>query len=172
MTFTLRFPIEEVARWAARYRDSLDAEAEFETVVAPAVQARGYLELSEFLALCRWKTVRTQSRCAKNPADFIAAVTRIAFSTEHAQLRIEVLTVLEGVGWPTASVIQHFCHPKPYPLLDFRALWSLRTEVPARYDFAFWQEYTDVCRGLAARAKVSMRTLDRALWQYSKEKQR
>lgn len=83
MTFTLRLPIEEVARWAARYRYSPTAEAELQTVVAPAVRARGYLERSEFLALCRWKTTRTQSRCATNPADFIEAVTRTAFSTEH-----------------------------------------------------------------------------------------
>jgi hypothetical protein len=31
--------------------------------------------------------------------------------------------------------------------------------------------YTEFLRGVAAKAGVSMRTLDKALWQYSKEKQ-
>jgi hypothetical protein len=39
------------------------------------------------------------------------------------------------------------------------------------YEFSFWWEYTQFCRKLAAEAGVSMRTLDRALWQYSKENQ-
>jgi hypothetical protein len=33
-----------------------------------------------------------------------------------------------------------------------------------------WMEYTRFLRGVSADAKVSMRTLDSALWQYSKVK--
>jgi hypothetical protein len=68
-------------------------------------------------------------------------------------------------------VILHFFHRDRYPILDFRALWSLHCEVPKQYDFRFWQEFTEFCRGLAEQTGASMRTLDRALWQYSKEKQ-
>jgi hypothetical protein len=35
----------------------------------------------------------------------------------------------------------------------------------------FWNESSQECRKLAREAKVNMRELDRALWQYSKEKQ-
>jgi hypothetical protein len=70
-----------------------------------------------------------------------------------------------------ASVILHWgCH-EPYPILDYRALWSLGIDSPPAYNFNFWWAYTQQCRGLAAQAGVSMRTLDRALWQYSKENQ-
>ena len=34
---------------------------------------------------------------------------------------------------------------------------------------SFWLEYLEACRALAGRAGVSIRTLDKALWQYSKE---
>jgi len=34
-----------------------------------------------------------------------------------------------------------------------------------------WWNYTVYCRALASKAGVDMRTLDQALWQYSKEKQ-
>ena len=70
-----------------------------------------------------------------------------------------------------ASVILHFRFDNTYPILDFRALWSLGIEERNKYDFELWWAYVLCCRKLARRAGVSMRTLDRALWQYSKENQ-
>ena len=77
---------------------------------------------------------------------------------------------LNGVGWPSASTILHFFHNDPYPLLDFRALWSIGIE-SYKYSFSFWEKYVDFCRNVANENEVSMRTLDRALWQYSRENQ-
>jgi len=75
-----------------------------------------------------------------------------------------VLLLLNGVHWPTASVILHFCHADPYPILDVRALWSLGIDAnTVPYNFEFWNEYTQFCRKLAGEAKVTMRELDRAL---------
>ena len=37
-----------------------------------------------------------------------------------------------------------------YPIMDFRALWSLKNEVPKTYGFNFWQEYTSYCRDLSS----------------------
>ena len=56
-------------------------------------------------------------------------------------------------------------------LLDFRAIWSVSLDVPGQYSFDCWQLYVEFCRGVARAADVDMRTLDRALWQYSKENQ-
>ena len=69
-------------------------------------------------------------------------------------------------------MILHFCDRAPYPILDYRALWSLGTGVPPTYSLTFWMRYTDFVRGLAERTGSSMRIVDRALWQYSKEQQR
>jgi hypothetical protein len=132
----------------------------------------GYLTKPDFIRLCRWKTQRSRSRVAKNSENFIRATTTTAFSTPDERLRIEILTLLDGVGWPTASVILHFGYRNLYPILDFRALWSLGiAKPPADYDFDFWWSYTQACRDMAQHYSISMRTLDRALWQYSKEKQ-
>lgn len=76
------------------------------------------------------------------------------------------------MDWPTASVVLHFCDGGAWPILDFRALWSLRQPDGVRYDFAYWARYADATRALAAEAGVTMRALDRALWAYSKAKQR
>ena len=124
-----------------------------------------------FLVVCRWKSPRSQPRCRTNSPEFICEVTRCALSTPAERLRIEVLTLMNGVSWPTASVILHFFHPDDYPILDFRALWSLKSAVPQPYEFVFWQAYTRHCRKLSKLSGVSMRTVDRALWQFSKENQ-
>jgi hypothetical protein len=50
-------------------------------------------------------------------------------------------------------------------------LFSISVDVPSQYNFDFWWEYVEFCRELADTNNVSMRTLDQALWQYSKENQ-
>jgi len=170
VTFNLRFPRSQVSKWADRYSYS-DGDAS-PLALAPAAKKRGHLTKGEFVALTTWKTPRTQKRCKSNSADFIRAVTATSLGSADERLRIEVLTLLVGVQWPTASVILHFCAREPYPILDFRALWSLSCPVPpGGYDFGLWWAYCGFTRTLADDLGVSMRVLDRALWQYSKEKQ-
>jgi hypothetical protein len=56
--------------------------------------------------------------------------------------------------------------------MDFRALWSLGIDDPPNpYTFDIWWEYTQYCRDLSKSTGVSMRDIDKALWQYSKENQ-
>jgi hypothetical protein len=168
--FHLRFPIAAIDHWAGRYKD--EGDALIEQKVASLARQAGFLTKDQFLDLCRWKTPRTAPRCATNLPDFIEAVTRAALSAADERLKIEVLTILDGVSWPTASVILHFCDHRPYPILDFRALWTLSVRQPSRYTFAFWHEYTVFVRDLATASGRTMRMVDRALWQYSKERQR
>ena len=132
---------------------------------------RGHLTRREFLALCEWKTPRSRPRCQSNSDEFVREVTRAALSTSNEELRVRGLMLLRGVSWPTASVILHFCHRDDYPILDVRALWSLGIEKAPAYEFAFWSAYVESCRGLARRWNLTMRELDRALWQFSKENQ-
>lgn len=171
-TFKLRSRLrpEQFESLAAAYDYSRDEV--LLTELAPAIRERGHFTLAEFLQFCEWKSPRTRPRCAENSAEMVEEVTRIALSTPLEQMRVEVLTVLRGVEWPTASVLLHFAHPEPYPILDYRALWSLGWREPPRYTFPVWRAYTEVCRDLSRAAGVSMRTLDRALWQFSRKHQR
>jgi hypothetical protein len=169
--FSLQFDIVSIPDWAAQYAYP-KSETEIETIIAPHTKAAGYYERSHFLTLCKWKSARPTKQYEKNTADFIRDVTQASLSTTNEQLRIEILTLLRGVKLPTASVLLHFGATDPYPILDFRALWSLGVEIaPSRYDFDLWWQYTLFCRQLAEKAGVSMRTLDKALWQYSKANQ-
>ncbi len=163
-----RFPPHRVAHWASRFSDPDDSAIVREIAGA---RRRGYLKKADLVALARWKTPRSRKRVAQNSEGFVNAVTATSLATPDERLRIEVLTLLAGVDWPTASVVLHFCHDDPYPVLDYRAVWSLGVEKAPSYGFAFWWAYTLACRRLAARARCPMRTVDRALWQYAKERQ-
>jgi len=168
--FSLRFDIELIPVWAQRYDTSYDTFILEQTV--PKVKMRKYYKREEFLNICRWKAPRPRRVVEENSDDFVQAVTYTALTTSNERLRIRVLTLMRGVSWPTASVLLHFGHEQPYPILDYRSLWTLRREVPNRYTFNFWQKYIAYCRQLIEKAGVSMRTLNRALWQYAKENQR
>jgi hypothetical protein len=121
--------------------------------------------------VARWKSPRRASAVRRNAEEFVREATGIALRAQHERLRIEVLTLLDGVSWPTASVILHFFHNERYPIIDRRALWSVSMAAPASYTFNVWWAYVSYCRVLAQKTGLDMRTLDRALWQYSKENQ-
>jgi hypothetical protein len=102
----------------------------------------------------------------------VRTITRAAFASGDEPLKIDLLRTLCGVEWPTASTLLHFGDRRPYPILDYRALWSLGFHEPPHYTMEFWLEYLAFTRSLARRLKIDIRTLDQALWQYSKAKQR
>lgn len=167
--FRLRFPLSEVLYWASRYAYADDAEVE---AIGDRARERGWFTRDEFLEVARWKTPRSRKRCEENDASVVKDITQRALSTPDERQRIEALTQLHGVEFPTASVLLHLAHRDPYPIIDYRALWSLGVESPpATYSFTFWWAYTQACRSLATDAGVRMRTFDRALWQFSKERQ-
>jgi hypothetical protein len=168
----LRFPTDQVQRYARGYEEGLKPRdrrltAAITRDVFPAYRARGCLLKEEFLTVCAWKTPRSQSRCASNDASLIEEISRLVLTTHSEALRIQAWTLLAGVKWPTASVFLHFAFENQYPILDYRALWSLGFRKPPRYTFKFWESYTAFCRATAAEASVSMRVLDQALWMYS-----
>lgn len=169
--FKLRFPAKDIPYWADRY-DYRQSDVDPAHIGRDAQRA-GVLSRDQFLALARWKSPRTQPRCARNSPAFIAEVTSAALRSTDPRFKAEVLTLLDGVDWATASVILHFCDRDRWPIIDYRAFWSLGQKSPAgRYCFALWDEYCRYTRQLADRIQLDMRTVDRALWAYSKVKQR
>jgi len=64
--FALQFRKADVRKWASRY--SYAGENRVERKIGPAAKRRGYFTKPEFLALCYWKTPRTQARVDANSA--------------------------------------------------------------------------------------------------------
>jgi len=170
--YKLRFEQSQINELSARYceqNSDQTNESYIENVIAPTTKAAGFYTREDFLKVCHWKTPRSQPHCQRNDEAVVREATSVALSANCEQLRIGVLTILHGVSFPTASVLLHFAHADRYPILDFRALESLSIPLPNDYDVDFWNEYVQICRRIADQAEVKMRTLDRALWQFSLE---
>ena len=164
----IRFPLNEVRYWADRFSFSRSDAHLIE--LRGVIHQQGYFTKPQLLELCRWKSPRTVPKAEKNEEAFVKAVTRVSLASENERLRIEVLTLLNGVSWPIASALLHFFVDNTYPILDVRALWSLRCELKQhQYNYHLWKRYVEYCRTTAAIADVSVRLFDKALWQYSKE---
>jgi hypothetical protein len=165
--FEIQFPPELVPELAARFPSTDDSALE---IIGAAARARGYYRRREFLVACAWKTPRSAPRVALNSEPEVRAATRRALADPDEAARMQALLGLSGVGVPTASTLLYFAFPALYPILDVRALESLGVTPRSQYPLSFWLGYLEACRALAARCEVSIRTLDKALWQWSKER--
>ena len=167
----LRFPESEIHQWAERYGfDRTGSTEAYFIQIKPKVQEQGHLDKELLKRVARWKSPRRAGLIERNDDNYIKDVTSFAFNATSERAKIRGLMLLDGVSWPTASAILHLFHKDPYPILDFRALWSVGLE-NYRYSSVFWKDYVSFCRDIAHRNQVNMRTLDKALWQYSKENQ-
>ncbi len=166
-TFRLQFPASEIEELASRFGSIGDAHL---LAVGTAVRARGYYTRDEFLEVCAWKTPRSRPKVASNTEAAVIEATRQALAAADEATRLSALLELTGVGVPTASTLLYCAFPDDYPILDVRALESLGVRPRSQYPVSFWLEYLRACRGLSHRHGVTIRTLDKALWQHSKER--
>ena len=166
----IKFHPNKIKYWSESYGYPLNEDEVL--ALKPIIEQRGYMNKNQLEMLCKWKSPRSAGNMLRNSSSYVQEITGYSLQSKDERSRIESLTLLDGVGWPTASAILHFYHNENYPILDFRALWSLGIDnPPSAYKFDFWKNYLEYCRNLAKKEKVSMRILDKALWQYSKENQ-
>ncbi len=168
LTPKLRIPLSELRSYQKRYDVTADPKLEH---IRPLAKLQGSLTVQQLHELVLWKSSRRAKLAKANSEEFAREITTFAFSAKSEHSRIGSLVLLQGVQYPTASVILHFCVSESYPILDFRAIWTLGLEKPSTYSPAFWVEYIRVCRELAAKNQLCVRELDMALWQFSKEHQ-
>ena len=170
-----RFELSKVPQIAARYTYPRERSVE---MLVPLVRQQCYMTRDQLATLCQWKSSRSAGNVVKNSRKFVTEITRFALSTADERARIDLLILLDGVGYPTASTILHWFHRESYPIVDFRALWSLHISQKPPYSFSFWCSYVSGWRAFLRRAQslcaptvVTPRLFDKALWQYSNEHQ-
>jgi len=134
-----------------------------------ARRRRGALHLTraDLVWLGEWKTPRIRPLIARNTAAGVRGLTGAAFLVRDEARRMGLLLGLAGVGVAVGSVALHFAAPARYPVYDVRVLAALR-RLGIRQRFpatpAGWARYVTCLRRLARRHRVSLRTLDKALW--------
>jgi len=162
-----------IREYAQKYNDWYKGTAyeATENKIKAWLNTRRYLDKRRFVEIGCWKSPRTRKHYENNDSATVKEITKFSFATKSEEARIKVLFVLNGVQYPVASVILHFAFPDTYPILDFRAIWSLGWGQPAHYTFDFWQKYCDRIRDISKETGESIRTVDKALWEYSKKHQ-
>jgi hypothetical protein len=155
-----------------------EKEHELEKAAFEAGEAirNGDYALANLEAIVRWKSERAVQFLIGNSSETIRRVLAIAASPEATtETTIKALTELHGVDLPVASAIMAAIYPERYTVLDIRALEALGH---ARHDVRFYEEYLAFCKRLAESNIVSpqsdlpaptpLRTIDRALWEWSR----
>lgn len=163
--FKLQFDSADILKLAKRYRPEQDNDA-----LAFGRQIRAGVCNREHLAeIFEWKTKgRGRSRLLRNSDMEISDALSLAISAKTERAAIAVLIGLQGVQVPVASAVLTAIEPERYTVIDFRALEALGTKSNDR-SVNFYLAYLDFCRQLAKTYRVSLRDLDRALWQWSYE---
>jgi len=176
--FSMRFPKSKIPYWAERYCSN-QGDDSAEVLAGDHARAAGFYTRDDFLLVCEWKSRgRPRRHYQRNSDEDVRRQSAIALTSGDESTRIWSLDTLRGVGLRTATALLHLASEpcraaaagNSYPIIDVRALWSLRCEY--RETFKLWWSYVLACRALAVECRVSMRDLDRALWEYSFETQR
>lgn len=165
----LRIPEKQLRAYQQRYDYAADPKLDH---IRDAAASQGYLTIEQLHKIALWKSRRRAALTKNNPEEFVREITSFAFAAKYEESKIGSLILLQGVQYPTASVILHICVDATYPILDFRAIWSLGMQQPSNYTPGYWVKYVDICRSLSGKHGMSVRELDMALWQYSKEHQK
>ena len=157
-----RYPYRE---WDRRIRAIVHSALKREYGNHPS----GYLTREDLLEIGEWKSgCRNIPRLNLNQEKIINEASNWSFRTGKHKF----ICALNGIRLPTASAIMHFAFPESYPIIDVYALNALGVKEPSSYDSPrgqqLWNEYKRNCLTWARKYRVSLRTLDRALWLYGK----
>jgi hypothetical protein len=155
-----------------------EKEHELEKAAFEAGEAirNGDYSLANLEAIVRWKSERAVQYLIGNSSEKIRRALAVAASpASSTAAAVKALIDLHGVDLSVASAVLAAIHPDRYTVLDFRALEALGH---ARHDVRFYEEYLAFCKRLAESnivkpqgnlpAPTPLRTLDRALWEWSR----
>jgi hypothetical protein len=167
-SFNLRFSESMITKYASEYSYDQSEDAVL-SLISP-IQSQKYITKDQLETICHWKAPRNIN-AKYNESTFVEEITAVSLSAKNERIRIEILTLLDGVQWPTASAILHLFHLDKYPIIDVRAIWSCGLDNVPTYSYDFWIQYVNFIRNISNRNQLDMRTIDRALWEYSNQYQ-
>lgn len=142
------------------------------------VKQRGYFTKSELLEMCKWKDEREfrRSDLESNLELEVIRISRQVFATNDESRRIIYLDTLKGVGIPVASAILTLTDPQTYGVIDIRVWQVLHLYGEVDYNsegknltVIHWLDYLPKLRQWAGHYKVSVRQVERSLFEHHKK---
>lgn len=169
--FVLQFLPSEIDSLVARRLTNVEEE---KAMAAGCEIAAGDFNRENLNVIVRWKMegvhlTRVMSYVDQNTEADIDHALSSAVSAGTEREAIEVLDRLHGVGVPVASAIMTTIDPVRYTIIDIYALRSFGISDAPTNSVDYYLTYLRKCRELAQQLKISLRTLDHALWQWGYE---
>lgn len=174
--FKLQFDPRWISSLASQYLIAGNAAAKDAAMLAAGKNiACRRLSRSNLETIYKWKSPRFVGLMDGNKdADISRCLLRAVEAIEAADDRSAIVALirasadnagLRGVQVPVASAILTAIKPDRFTVIDYKALAALDCpqESPG---VGFYLGYLCACRRIAAENNVSLRTLDRALWQW------
>jgi hypothetical protein len=143
---------------------------------AGAAIREGNYSREKLMTIAEWKLERENGTyhpsiayISENTDEEIAEAFEIAVRARTARVGLGVLTTLRGIEVKVASAIMTAIYPDRYTVIDVRSLEELgqKQDSPS---IDYYLQYRDACEEIAAERGVSLRDLDRALWQKNKNR--
>ncbi len=137
------------------------------------IKNRKYLTKNNFLEIVRWKSVRAIRKAEDNSDEVIEKITKFAFEVDSEEIKMRVLTSLNGVSIPMASAILTITYPEKYGVIDIRAWHSLYNLGLVKYrkdvfNIKDWLLYLKIIRQLSNDYDFTPRQIDKAMFMYDK----
>ena len=135
------------------------------------VNKRGWLEKSEFLTICLWKSRRPKRLYDLNSEKEIVSKSKSSFKEKDELKKIKILTELKGVQIPTASAILSVVNPDVYPIIDERCIQSLTDLGIIEWKTITennWIEYLNIIRSLSKEKNKTAREIEKGLFAYNR----
>ena len=135
------------------------------------VKKRGWLEKSEFLTICLWKSRRPKRLYDLNSHKEIISKSKLSFDEKDELKKIKILTELKGVQIATASAILSVVNPDIYPIIDERCIQSLTDLGVIKWKTITensWIEYLNIIRNLSKERNKTAREIEKGLFAYNR----
>ena len=143
-----------------------------------SLKQQGFLTKEKLLKILRWKSPRPLRFYESNDEKFVQETTKLAFTTKDENLKIHILTALNGVNYPAASAILMFYDRSKYPVLDIRVwkqLYKFKlvdgNERGQSFSLQQWNKYLKVIRNLAAELNITVRQTEKRIFDHDRNTQ-
>ena len=133
-----------------------------------------YLTESEFYEILKWKLRNQFHRQSKirerNSDENIREITKLAFAISNPnadyeiELKIKLLSCLNGIGIPVASAILTLCFPEKYAVIDTINWSAIYNEKRTMFSIKHYLKYLKYLSQIAKNKKLSIQQVDFYIW--------
>lgn len=170
---------EEILMWNKRYDDEEDLyNTGLEKELGKKFRRNKFITKKDLEKIIEWKFQEVKGRQLSNLKRLrnfypgaIEKISKLVFEIDSDDLRIKLLTVIDGVGPAVASVILTFYDPKNCGIFDIH-VWRELYGRESKYLFTqnnYLKVLTDL-RKIARQYNLTVRTVEKALFEKNKSR--